>query len=210
MKSRSCRILTAQKGLYPRKRSGSRSCAPRFGFRKHPGSGGGSGAALAGHKVRHLLRGPDDHVPVPEGFVGDHVLRIRAAPGRAHAFPVQPGVDQHAGAGLRQLRRPGDGPEGMFGAAVVPVRGLRGSVALDMQLRVPRPSPFPRIQTFCRPAAGRKAPDSYLTSLYGEGGAPEGAPPRKNRFADYSAAAAAATLASISGCQTLQSYSYSF
>ena len=75
--------------------------------------------ALAGDEISNLLRGADDHVAVPEGFIGDHMRRIRSAHGGAHAFPVQARVDPDPGAGRRQHRGPADGPERRRLAAVI-------------------------------------------------------------------------------------------
>ena len=50
------------------------------------------------------------------------MLRIRTAPGRFHAFPVQARVDQYPGARLRFRRRPVNGPEGVRRAAVIVIR----------------------------------------------------------------------------------------
>ena len=69
-------------------------------------------------------------------LIGDHMLRVRAAAGGFHAFPVQARVDQHPGTGFRLLCRPADGPEGARGAAVVLVR--RGGI-LRADVEFPRP-----------------------------------------------------------------------
>ena len=64
------------------------------------------------------------------------MLRIRTAPGRFHAFPVQARVDQYPGARLRFRRRPADGPKGFGRAAVIVIRRC-GIGRADMNL--PRP-----------------------------------------------------------------------
>ena len=81
--------------------------------------------AFAGDKVPDFLRGADDHVPVAEGFIGDHMLRIRTAPGRLHAFPIQARMDPHPGARRCFRRRPADRPERMSLAAVIIIRSSR-------------------------------------------------------------------------------------
>ena len=80
---------------------------------------------LAGNEVFHFLRGADDHVAVAESLIGDHMLRIRTAPGRLHAFPVQARMDPHPGTRRRFRRRPADRPERMSLAAVIIIRSSR-------------------------------------------------------------------------------------
>ena len=73
------------------------------------------------------------------------MLRIRAAAGRLHAFPVQSRVDQHPGAGFRFRRRPADGPERPRFAAVVLIRS-GGVVCVHMQFAGPGGFLFPEVK----------------------------------------------------------------
>ena len=98
--------------------------------------------SLAGNEFRHLFRRPDDHVAVAERFIGNHVFRIRSALRGFDAFPVNPGVDPHPGAGNRRCRGFSDGAEGSFRAAVVVVGRCRIRIA-DEEFLLPYRVLFP-------------------------------------------------------------------
>ena len=98
-----------------------------------------------GPEIAHLLGGADHHGAVAEGLEADDVLRVRAAADGPHAFPVQPRVDQHPRARLGQLRRPVDGLQRRFRAAVIVVRGV-WRAAVHVQRPVEHGLPLPEFK----------------------------------------------------------------